>query len=161
MRNNILHIKGNNRITVPTSIGTVDRQFPPRSPKSFPICQSNYWQSHNYKQNWRNSYKPQNFREEFYDSKLRSPIPPRYPVTKDEPMDVDKTIQLLRVNYINNPRSMGKRNQPEGYVSNKQPRLYYIEAQEENASGAQDDIVDEINFIGVSRQACLTYNIRL
>lgn len=161
MRNNILHIKGNNRITVPTSIGTADRQFPPRPPKSYPIRQNNYWQPRNYKQNWRSGYKPQNFREEFYDSKLRPPIPPRYPVTKSEPMDVDKTIQSRRINYINNPRSMVKRNQPEEYISNKQPRLYHIEAQEENASGAQDDIaqpdiVDEVNFMGVSRQAYLT-----
>ena len=56
---------------------------------------------------------------------------------------------------------MDKRNQSEDYVSNKQPRLYDIEVQEENASGAQDDIVpshivDEINFMGVSRQAYLT-----
>lgn len=134
MRNNILYAKTSSWKTNSIPADMVNRPSPSRPPKPMAMRSSNKWQR---------DFRPRNFnydrnlsheRANGHGSNSRPALPPRYPVTKYEPMDVDRTVQSRQVNYMNNPVMAVKRSSSEPYSNGKQPRLYNIET-------STDDIV--------------------
>lgn len=78
-------------------------------------------------------------------------------------MEVDRTIQSRRVNYINNPRTAEKRGAPGIPFNNKQPRVYHIETfsdeglmmmHDSEGNSHVDENGGEANFMREGLQAC-------
>ena len=57
-------------------------------------------------------------------------------------MEVDRTVQSRRVNYINNPTTAEKITGFEAHTSNKEPRLYNIETFSEETHKAENGSED-------------------
>lgn len=134
-----------NNITFPNraveSLPAVNRPDPTRSlftrqPQNF---RSRHW------------YNPSGRTGNYYQS-AKPALPPRRPAIKHEPMDVDRSIQSRRVNYINNPRAADKRGASGSGPTNKQPRLFHIE----NDIVQEQDIQDEVNFMAADNLVCPT-----
>lgn len=80
---------------------------------------NNQWKKGNrhYQGNYNPNYKPAPY--------------PRTQQVKQEPMDVDRTIQTKRVDYVNRPKQAEKRSGSEIYNREKQQRLYTLTAPHE------------------------------
>lgn len=163
MRNNILSSKAVARITDPMPADVGNRTTPPRPPKSFPMRTGANWQHQNFRpRNWQYSYNSPNMRSNGYNSHTKPALPPRYPAIKHEPMEVDRSIQSRRINYMNNPRTAEKRSASENHPINKHARIYHMEAIENNDHESREtpeeetykgDNIGEINFMGEGHQA--------
>lgn len=159
MRNNIIYAKNKHHESVSTE--KTHRPGPSGPPKSFHMRSG--WQNQSSRpRTWQNYNNNSNFQTERYHDYNRPALPPRYPAIKHEPMDVDRTIQSRRVNYINHPRAAEKRGAFEMNTNSKQPKLYHVETfsgddqitengLEENTS--QNETQGEINFMGEGLQA--------
>lgn len=120
MRNNILHTRAQTRNN--------DQRYsqprgaaPPRLDRPYHYNHSpnnsgnNSWQRRN-NNNHNGNYNP-NYR----------PVPfPRAPQIKQEPMEVDRSIQTKRVDYMNRPKQGEKRSGSEIFNKEKQQRLYHL-----------------------------------
>lgn len=120
MRNNILHTK--------PPLRNNDHRFsqlrgaaPPRPERPYnnshpPNNSGNYsWQRGN-NNNHHGNYNP-NYR----------PVPyPRAPQIKPEPMEVDRSMQTKKVDYMNRPKQGEKRSGSEIFNREKQQRLYHL-----------------------------------
>lgn len=157
MRNNIIYAKTKSHDSISTE--TTPRPGPSRPPKLFAARLG--WQNKGYRPgNGQHNNNYSNFRTNGY-SNYKPALPPRYPAIKQEPMEVDRTIQSRRVNYINNPRTAEKRGASEINTGYKQPRLYHTEtfSDEDHIAKNQpeedyrkDDTVGEVNFMGEGPQ---------
>lgn len=159
MRNNIIYARTKPYESVSTE--PTYRPGPSRPPKSFSPRSS--WQNQSSRpRNFQNYNNGHNFQANKYSNYNRPALPPRYPAIKHEPMEVDRSIQSRRVNYINNPRTAEKRGSYEMNTGNKQPRLYHIETFSDDdhiaengleSDTRQEETVGEVNFMGEGPQA--------
>lgn len=154
MRNNILHTRAPAKNNAP-QFSQAHTATPPRPPKVFynnpppnPFRYNN-WQQRNY--NFQNHNANNNYRPTPY-AKLHQ--------VKPEPMEVDRSMQTRRVNYMNRPRPAEKRSAPEMFNRDKQPRLYHLDAEEfppqEEVIGSFDNAAGDQNFMDADHQAYLT-----
>lgn len=151
MRNTILHTGSPNSITVPVGLKTSSNsQAPPRPAKPvqhyfnrFNAHRGNHWLNRNQRPYRHMSDQAPN-------------PPPRTPALKYEPMDIDRSRQ---VNYMNRPGSDNKKRGSDSYPRSKQPRLFHLDTEQPTQEAEEttfDEAIDEVNFMGSSRQAFLT-----
>ena len=159
MRNNIIYSKTKAYDSISTE--TTYRPGPSRPPKSFPK-RSGWLNKNSQPRNWEHNNNNSNFRVNEHANYNKPALPPRYPAIKHEPMDIDRTIQSRRVNYINHPRTAEKRGAYEERTGHKQAKLYHIETfsdedlMAENGlerDSCQEETVGEVNFMGEGLQA--------
>lgn len=183
LRNNILHTKNNlskgNAYANPQQASNA----PPRPPRTHynnnqrPNNSRNNWHNkgNNYRHNQESGYKPAT------EGGYKPAPPPRTDHTKSQPMDVDRSMQTRKVDYMNRPRQAEKRSASETYRKDKQARLYHmdanrddeehdpqgeetfgdryhgeLESQEENPPADFDNAAKNQNFMEEDYQAFLT-----
>lgn len=166
MRNNILHSKGPPRTSAQTPHSSSGA--PPRPPRThYTDNKSTHYRRNNWQQG-RNAYRYNN--QDNYDSQPKPAPPPKTHHTKPEAMDVDRSIQSKKVNYMNRPRQAEKRSASEMYGRDKHPRLYHLpedydkegvcdkdEAEPQDAEYEDfDDAASERNFMEGGPQGYLT-----
>lgn len=158
MRNNILHPKVNVRINTQQPIQN-RAAVPPRPPK--PYLNNNRASNfrHNVWQDRNSGYQHHNFNPNYRPSPF-----PRQQQIKPEPMEVDRSIQTRRINYINRPKPAEKRSASEMYNKDKQARLFHLDLDQsdvdntpqEEVGNTLDDSVGEQNFMEEGHQVFLT-----
>lgn len=157
MRNNILHSRVPIRNNVQSSNSQQSTTTPPRphtnnyKPNNlragdWPQRKINY-PYNNFNQNHRQTHYPRSFQ------------------VKQEPMEVDRSVQSRKLNYINRPKHPEKRSASEMFNRNKQPKLFHLDTshddvrdypREEEVIGNFDDAANEQNFMEEGPQAYLT-----
>lgn len=136
MRNNILHTKFQPKMFAQAP-AQQHAAIPPRPPR--PHFNNN--QVSNPRNNWQQ--KSNNYRLSNIDSRFK-PVPyPRSHHLRPEPMDVDRTVQTRKVDYMNRPTSGAKANTNQFF---KQPRLYHINNDYEYDDGMPQEYAAAVDF---------------
>lgn len=160
MRNNILHSRVPNRTNVQSFNNQQGTTTPPRPPRP-PV--SNYPSNHFKPGDWQQ--RNNNFPHSSFNQNYRQTHYPRSYQVKQEPMEVDRSAQSRKLNYMNRPKHPEKRSASEMYNRNKQQKLFHLNASHDNVEdyprdeevvGSFDDAANEQNFMEEGPQAYLT-----
>lgn len=157
MRNNILHT----RIPIRSNTQRVPERAttPPRPPRRFNYNPpTNHYRYNNWQQ------KNKNYQQHNLNSSYRPAPYTKSHQVKPEPMEVDRSIQTRKVNYINRPGSAEKRSASEIFNRDKRARLYHLntnhddseELPQDEVINSFDSAVNEQNFMEEGHQAYLT-----
>lgn len=142
LRNNILHPRASIRNDAHRH--PHPRGGPPMRPNR-PYYNNQDNQTSNPTNNpWRNGNR---YYQGNYNPNYKPAPHPRTQQVKQEPMDVDRTIQTKKVDYVNRPRQTEKRSGSEIYNREKQQRLYTLSAPDEyfhdySGEQSQEDELD-------------------